>query len=98
MLLAEIVKAMSDEEFVVFRNLEDDWYEGRINKDELEQVLTKKYGITFAEYFEYFEAYGLTNSTLCVIIIIEIRKEENINEKFYHRYIINRCILYYFIL
>ena len=55
MLLAEIVKAMSDEEFIAFRNLEDDWYEGRINKDKLEQVLTKKYGITFAEYFEYFE-------------------------------------------
>lgn len=61
MLLAEIVKvgeiveAMSDEEFVAFRNLEDDWYEGRINEDELEQILTEKYGITFAEYFEYFE-------------------------------------------
>ena len=61
MLLAEIVKvgeiveAMSDEEFIAFRGLEDDWYEGRIDEDKLEKILTEKYGITFAEYFEYFE-------------------------------------------
>ena len=61
MLLAEIVKvgevveAMSDEEFVAFRGLEDDWYEGRIDEEELAKTLVEKYGITFAEYFEYFE-------------------------------------------
>ena len=61
MLLAEIVKvgevvaAMSDEEFVAFRGLEDDWYEGRIDEEELAKILVEKYGITFAEYFEYFE-------------------------------------------
>ena len=61
MLLAEIIKvgevveAMSDEEFVAFRGLEDDWYEGRIDEEELAKILVEKYGITFAEYFEYFE-------------------------------------------
>ena len=33
--VGEIVEAMSDEEFVAFRGLEDDWYEGRIDEDEL---------------------------------------------------------------
>lgn len=53
--VGEIVEAMSDEEFVAFRGLENDWYEGRINEDELEKILIEKYGITFAEYFEYFD-------------------------------------------
>lgn len=51
----EIVEEMSDVEFEAFKRLDQDWYEGIITEEELETTLQEQYGITMAEYYEYFD-------------------------------------------
>ena len=51
----DLAEEMSDVEFEQFKGLDKEWCEGRITEDELEQILEEQYGISFAEYYEYFD-------------------------------------------
>lgn len=50
----DLVDAMSDIEFEKFEGLNKERIKGRITEDELEQILEEQYGISSAEYDEYF--------------------------------------------
>ena len=51
----EMVEQMNETEFEQFANLDAEWRCGVITEDEMATILEERFGITMADYYEYFE-------------------------------------------